>query len=652
MAMPTKKTTGVLLFAVLLLGGTAMWLAMPRNEPAIGDADATQRANDRDAVAAAATAAMRSHETAAPDATPTTTRDEAPNVARERAPTENQPILRVVLRGLHRDVPWTAPLRLEYVGLYDTNGAVHRDDVVPDAEGRAQFVLPTWWKRCRHGRITAENDRYRSSGHEWMSTPDVDTEIVIDVQVLAELAGRVLDARGEPANAIVTAFRFAAGRNFAVATTTPTRDGTWRMPTPPDGDLLVVAQPTGRGEFDVQFSSPPDSPRRRSPEPTSVISLPTSRRVTCRAGAVVAVPDLVLPEATTLRCTVLWSDGVPIQHASVKFVPRGGEILGIPDGTSVQVRDDGRLTTSAFARTDANGAVELPLLASTEGEVQLVAVPGLVLAGGNVVQPVTSTTLEFRLPRPVTLRATTNGTVVRGASFESQEWTGAMHLDSGACGFVPSRPLRVRAAEWSRCSAWFDITAADAGKTVDLELEKRRLEVSVVLEGRSVGTSERFEWEARDGSKGYDVLFPEAGRFRMFFEPGTYRLNIGTSGGIMLPIHTEFTVDRERVTLTLPVRYGACLIVDARDRSGTNVGGTCRVQNASGEDVTAEFVADRLDDRRRGQPGELLPGSPCHMDRTLPPGDYELLFDLPTVGVRRQRVTLREGERAEILVRP
>lgn len=657
----SRKTTPILLFAVLLLGGAAMWFAMPRNEPAVGDANATQRTNVGDAVATPANAAIESRPLAASEVTPPT-HDATPsptNEAREAAPTEEQAVLRVVLRGLHPKVPWTTPLRLEFVGLYDTNGAVHSDDVVPDADGRAQFVLPPWWTRCRHGRIGVKCEHYRATDHQWMGSIDPTTEIVIDVQVLAELRGRVVDARGKPVLANVVAFPGGdTPKNGSVGMVGTNPEGQWSLPVPPDEPVLLVAQPMRRMfEHRIVWEGQPDGTAPPPPDPAAGL-LPGSRVASCPAGGLTDVPDIVVPDAMLLHGLVRWDDGAPIAGAQLRLEPTGGEELTLADSSSLRRHPNGGFATTSFAATDTNGAFTFPMLPGTEANVRLMNVGAtLLLANRDVVQPVRGSTIEFRMPRPVTFRVTANGASEREATFEVEAWSYPMRSESDSLAIVLNGPLRIRARKEMRCSPWLDCGPAAAGTTIDLALEQQLQPVTIAFEGAPVGLFVTLSWKCSDGREGTETVLrnPPDAPVQLFLEKGRYRLRLASEGlldqSLLFPAETDVVVDDNPVNLTFPIRAGGTIVVHAWHDNGSQIAGTCRVLAANGEDVTDAFLVRQNLDMKRGAPGELTTGGPHRLARVLEPGEYELVFQFPTLGERREKVTVRTGEIAEVRVR-
>jgi len=651
----------VLLLAVLLIAG-AVWFAMPRNDPAVGGGDVAPVAKI-DAPAAPVAAPLDPTRSATRDAAPpredTISSPSEANEAREAAPTAEQAVLRVVLRGLHPKVPWTTPLRLEFVGLYDTNGAVHSDDVVPDADGRAQFVLPPWWTRCRHGRIGVKCDRYRASDHQWMGSIDPTTELVIDVQVIAELRGRVVDMRGKPVLANVVAFPGGdTPKNASVAMIASNPEGQWSLPVPPDEPVLLVAQPLRRMfEHRIVWEGQPDGAAPPPPDPAASL-LPGSRVASCPAGDLTEVPDIVVPDAMLLHGLVRWDDGAPIAGAQLRLEPTGGEELALPNTSNVRRHPNGRFATTSFAATDANGAFTLPMLPGTEANVRLMSVGSmLLLANRDVVQPVRGSTIEFRMPRPVTFRVTADGASEREATFEVEAWSYPMRSESDSLAIVPNGPLRIRARKETRCSPWLDCGPAAAGKTIDLALEARLHPVTIVFEGADPGPFLSLAWRTTDGRRGAESVFrePADAPVRLFLESGRYRMQIDGRGlmeaSLLFPSDAEFVVDDAPVTVPLRLRVGGTIVVHAWHGNGTQVAGTCRVLAANGEDVTDVFLPRQNADAKRGAPGEMTTGGPHRLARVLEPGEYEMVFQFPTFGERREKVTVRAGEIAEVRVR-
>lgn len=478
-------------------------------------------------------------------------------------------------------------------------------------------------------------------------TPRAENEptVVPDVRVIAELRGRVVDARGQPVAATVTAFCERGGTHVSIGATDVGWDGAWHLRVLPDEALLVVAQPIGHGTATPLPKAPfaPGNPERQ-PKDTNL--LPASRPATCKAGNVEDVPDLVLADATELHVFALWSDGAPIAGAQVQLLPRDGEALRIEDGSFVHREVDGRVTTTSNTVTDTRGAASLPMVAGARADVELIL--PFVSPPARFVQAITDTAVEFRISRPVTLRAMTNGKPALYASFAVQGWTDAVHTSGETCQIMVDAPLRVRAMRKDRRSPWIDIGPEAAGRTIDLELAPDGLrEVRVTLEGVRAGYV-GLQWRTADGTTDSDEMMWKPGWWHaLWLPPGRCTVRV-TSG-----LRTETVVDvgDDTTAVTIPVRHGAGIVVHAKDDSGWYFAGTCQIVAANGDDVTSTFTMERDLHKVHGARGEIVVGGPNRMDRVLPAGEYELHFDILGRGPRSERVTLREGEVTNVRVR-
>lgn len=644
-----------MLLAALLLGGVVWWTLATRSEPDVARSHFTLPPQNGDAPPAPAT-----DEFASAEATPSSSIRERPVAANAANGDDAAPaaLLRVRLRGLHPDAPWTTPLDLHFTFESWATNATHIDRATVASDGLAQFALPTWWRRGAAGRITASDPRYRSIDHRWTGAIDVTQELVVDVQVVAELHGRVVDARGKPVIAYVAAFPFAdAAKDIGLGTTATDTKGEWRLQVPPGESLLIVAQPTWPGLNVVRRTSTSFSSYEMRDGGAQL--LPASQHATCVAGAVTELPMLVLPDATALRGSVRWEDGAPIVDAWAQLLPRGGTELHVQDSTSVRRHDNGRFATSAQAKTDANGAFVLPMLDNSSADVQLVTLGDAAdLANRHVVQPITGSTVEFRLPRAITLRAMANGEPMRDASFEVDSWQRPIRTTKGTLAIVPNAAFRVRATKDTLCSSWRDVGPADASATIDLPLTANGAgEVKLAFEGGSSLGTIYIAWRSSDGREGGQfVRQVDSASTSLFLEPGRHRLVFGEHGRLwnqiwFVPFETDVVVGAEPVTVTIPARRGGALFVHATDERGIHVAGTCRVFDTKHDDVTDVFAVDRYAGPVVGAPGELLVDGPNRLTRILPPGEYELLLDFPGRGQRRERATLREREITRVHVR-
>jgi hypothetical protein len=230
----------------------------------------------------------------------------------------------------------------------------------------------------------------------------------------------------------------------------------------------------------------------------------------------------------------------------------------------------------------------------------------------------------------------------------------------GQLDLVATRALRVRASHERLRSAWVDLGADAAGTSVVLALGETLGEVSIEFEGEFRVRNTIVRWRAGDGRAGQQHLLRDdsGGPFRIFLEPGRYRIEAGPGGGerngwFLLPVEREVAVGDAPVQLVLPAAFGGTFVVIATDSNGLYVPGTCRVHDASGVEHEGRFRARATTGGgdHESRPGELLPDGPNEFTGMLPPGDYELTFDFVGHGAFRHHTTIRPREISEVRVR-
>ena len=645
------RTTIVALGALLLAG--AVWLVSSRSEPKLDLTNERTAARDAASSATPANSALRD-----PDRSDATARE----LAASSPPAATEParqVLRVRLRGLHPDAPWTAPLRL----VADLNaqsgkpGSDHDARAIVDAEGRAEFVLPEWWPDANRGHIDAEDEHYQPLLHRWSGTFDAANELVLDVQVTAILEGRVVDARTTPiANAMVVAYPMAGGvpADELLASTGVIGDGTYELRVPPNVPLFLMAVRVVPKRVRM--------PAIPSARPASIVEDTVTPGSCTIAGVVDArtrAPDLVLRDAAKVEGTARWNSGEGLQGATVHLLPRGGLTLHTPGDLAVQRHDDGSLTTIASARTDEFGKFVLPATAGVAADVALGTLFDMHVIGGSPTRAVVPPQrVEFVVPRPVALHATKNGRRVAKPRFEFDDARPATGNSDGELDVVLFESTRVRASHNRSRSAWQDLTVEQAGTTIALELADALSPVSIEFEGDFRVRNATIEWSSSDDRRGRQHVMRDdtGGPFELFLEPGQYRLRIGPGGGerngvFLLPVERDVAVDAEPVKLVLPAVFGGTFVLIATDPNGLHVAGTCRVVAANGDDVTDHFTVDRNGSSPQGRPGEVMSGGPNRFTRILAPGDYELECDFVEHGARRGRVTIKPREVTEVRIR-
>jgi hypothetical protein len=592
----------------------------------------------------------------------------APHDARLEAPPPDSPpgVLRVWLRGLHAAAPWTTPLRVEIDGTDAGQARLGAELLAPIAtDGTASVVLPEWFPAAtqRRLRVEARDPSYRPLYHRADDLRDGGQVIAVDVQVIAAFTGRVVASgtEGVPA-ARVAAFAVRDGQPIdgEVGTTNCRADGTFLLQAPPGVPLFLLAVPM----------HPAAGTRRAIGYDGAILDhgrmradlLPAATTATGFVGAPLALPDIELPAAAQITGRVRWQDGEGLADVVVQAMPLGGTRLSLAGSTFVQWHPTGTLLPAATATSDDAGGFALPGVPGAALIVQIRSL-GSALDHGVLPAPldqsvVAPQAVEFVLPRPVRLRVEGGGPAAKPAVVEI-DGGGRHGVDrSGELLVVPTLPVRVRAVREQHRSPWRSIGPGDAGATIALPLATDLTEVAFDFDGDFPVRNTTVQWQRDDGATGSEHLLRDDrnGPFRIFLEPGRYRLQAGPGGGerngaFLLPVERDLEVGAERVEVRLPAAFGGSFTVMATNRAGLWVGGRCQLLAASGEPVPVRFRVQERGDQTIGGDGELLPEGTNACTSVLPAGDYELLCDVGEQGAVRQPFRIRPREVTEVRLR-
>lgn len=585
--------------------------------------------------------------------------------------------LRVRLRGLHPNAPWTAKLGLRQEGRDEPNQTwlQHDDSQVPDADGVATFPLPAWARTAtlQKGRFGARDPNYLPLEHRFEGALDLTQELVLDVQATGVLEGRVVDARGEAVPAArLSAFASEAGADAdrRLGTANTRSDGSYRLRVPPDVPLLLVATPMqpmriSGMSFTGEDGTIPDDGSARDD------LLPAYTRARTTFGTPSPVPDLILPDAAQVRGIVTWADERPIGKARVWIQPVDGGSLSITDQVALRALPNGTYAPAAVATTDAEGRFRLPAVAGVPCRLLVQAIDGVTIVGDHPTTAVTAPQQVFlKVPLPVQVHALRNGAAVPNAAIEIVQLATQLVVDGsqlpsvtsdaeGALRIVTTLPhLRLRASAGDARSAWRSIDTVRE-RSVELELGTQLGELAIDFQGEFPVRNTFCRWTRDDGATGSQHLLRDdrSGPFRMFLEPGRYQVRFGPAGGersglFLLPVERDVEIGSIPVSMTVPGLFGGRFTVFATDSRGAYVAGTCRVLDGSGTDRTAQFVCrDGDQDHRVGAAGELLSGGPNEFGANLPPGDYLLEFGFPEHGAQQQRITITAREVLDVRLR-
>jgi hypothetical protein len=584
-------------------------------------------------------------------------------------PTTSEPhtlglVLRVRLRGLHPDAPWTAKLQLDVDGRDDGRDQWLDFDAsaVIDGAGTATIALPDWYATAtqQKGRLEATDANYQDLEHRWNGKLDLAQELVVDVQAVAVLTGRVVDAAGQPVPAArVVAFALRAGQpvDGQLGTTNCRADGTWRLAAPSGVPLWLLAVPmraAGGSRRVVGLDGAiPDHGEMRDD------LLPASAIATGHLGAPSAVPDLVLVAAAAVTGRVRWLDGEGLPDVRVHALPRGGSTFALANSTFVQRDLDGRLSPGAVATTVDGGEFVLPAVPGASLDVQVRSLGGGEEHGALIGPPLQQSAvapqrLEFALPRPVLVVVRNGDATVAGAIVEVDGGPKLRTDRRGELRVVPTGTVRLRASHERLRSAWHEVGPGDARATIELTLAADLVEVAIEFDGDFRVRNTIVQWRRDDGVEGREHLLRDdrPGAFRVFLEPGRYRVTAGPGGGerngvFLLPVERDIEVGAERVELRLPAVFGGTFTVMATNRAGAWVGGRCVLIATSGEEVPVRFRRNG----REGTDGELLADGTNACTRVLAPGEYELQCDFGEHGAVRERFRVTPREVTEVRVR-
>lgn len=600
-------------------------------------------------------AAQRDEAAAVPQPAPHGDRQEPPPGA-----------LRVWLRGLHAAAPWTTPLRVEIDGHDDRQARRNTELLAPvAADGAAIITLPEWFPSAAQRRVLLEarDPNYRPLHHRIGDLHASGQAIAVDVQVIAAFVGRVVDAAraGVPA-ARVVAYVLRNGQpvDGEVGTTNCRADGTFLLQAPPGVPLFLLAVPmhqaAGTRRAIGNDGAILDHGRMRAD------LLPAATTATGFVGAPVALPDIELPAAARITGRVRWQDGEGLADVVVQAMPLGGTRLSLSGSTFVQWHASGTLVPAATTTSDGAGGFALPAVPGTASIVEAQSL-GSALDHGVLPAPLRQSVVapqevEFVLPRPVRLRVE-GGDPAAEPGVVEVDGGGRHGVDrSGGLLLVPTQPVRVRAVREQHRSPWRSIGPGDSGGTVALPLAAGLIEVALDFDGDFRVRNTIVHWRRDDDATGSEHLLRDdgGGAFRIFLEPGRYRLRAGPGGGerngaFLLPVERDLEVGAERVELLLPAAFGGSFTVMATNRAGLWVGGRCQLVAASGELVPVRFRVQERGDRTTGGDGELLPEGTNVCTSVLPAGDYELLCDFGEQGALRHQFRIRPREVTEVRLR-
>jgi hypothetical protein len=538
--------------------------------------------------------------------------------------------IRLRLRGLHASAPWTEPLLVVLADpIRDGRSTEFRGTI--DAVGRCEFEWPAWVDASRpiDLRVTATNAHYRALNHHDRGRLDVAAEIVVDVQVVATLEGRVVDTRQQPVEFVrVVAFATQSGRarHAKLAEVDTASDGTFRIVVPPDLPLLLVAAPM-RPMRTVRGARGGRGPVADSGELDDAL-LPATRVVHGVAGVVTDVGAITLTAAARVTGVVLDSGGRPVPLATVQSDDADLEPLRIAPRVGVAVVHGDLVLPRTGVDTGDDGTFTLPGVDGVAFDVVVTQLLEAKLLGdGPRVRVVAPGHVTLRLPSPTRIECVAGGRPTRGAVLEVDDGKPMSTDGGGALDVVCDAPRRVRAVRDGARSEWVTIGPGTAGTTIRLALDVPLGEVRFVFAAEHVVRNANVHWRCDDGREGRQLVAQqgEGGSLRLWLEPGRYRLRLTSGVGSEHSIYllpSEHVVDVAAST-THEVRpvatFGGIVAIAATDARGLRIDGACPTLDAAAT--------------------------------VLPPGEHELRIDFGPHGVHTRRVTVRAFEWTELRFR-
>lgn len=569
--------------------------------------------------------------------------------------------LKVQLRGLHADAPWTAALQLELTdrgrgGAYGEHSA----SASIQTDGRCEFELPHWWQPGAPValRINGDNAGYRPLAHRQKGKLTLRDGLTLEVQAIAELRGKVSDSRGQAiANARISAFAIQAGQPYgeAVGTTGTDEQGQYVLRAPPDVPLQILAtamqaNPTRwRGQDGVN-----DNGRLRGD------LLPATLPVQLDMLHAGKQCDFQLSDAATIAGSVRWPDNQPVSGALLRFKGGDGHRLVISPHSELCWQADRTVVACGTALVDARGQFSVPAPKDTAIQLAVVEIASTTIIGELPSKTVTGPAAQdFMLPFPVTLRAIHATQLIPYARILMQGLPPLRAAADGTCNVLLAATTTVRAELGPLRSAWQSIASSQLRQVIDFEMSNQLVPMHIEFEGSASIRNATLYWHCEDGRQQTERLTRGDGDnngddpFVIWLEPGKYDLRISAATGerndsYLLAIERAFQVqklpaDSPVQQLVVPARFGGNFTLQVLDENSRYVAGTCTVLGPDGKDYTAAMSKD-------GMPGAFA-ATTSHYQDILPPGPYELVLNLGAGGVYKRYVTIQELVTTSVVVR-
>lgn len=244
-----------------------------------------------------------------------------------------------------------------------------------------------------------------------------------------------------------------------------------------------------------------------------------------------------------------------------------------------------------------------------------------------------------------------------GTWFGETDATGRIEV-----GLTPAHRYGVVVQEPGYEQWWKEFDAPLAGETltldIDLVRERPKPRVVVVLEGEGVETLKkasfgfyspdvdpmsRTPWPLRSAKpedRRYVLEGLIAGPYRLHVRPGRDWFDV-PGDWLETEVDVEIPASGE-VEVTVPVKRGGRLLIEATDVDGRYLECPCTLRNPSGEALQTYFFVRR--ERGGGIYSHDLPGSgPVWVDRTLPAGTYEITLEPEGYAREVRTVEIQQG---------
>lgn len=565
--------------------------------------------------------------------------------------------LKVHLHGLHRDAPWTTKLQIQLsdrgrrrvFGEFKGSAAVRKN-------GRCDLPLPSWWQpgiRVKL-RIQGQNQGYRDLAHRKLGNlPFVDM-LMLDVQPVAELNGKVTDSRGEPiANARVSAFAMQVGQPFgkAVGSAGTNENGDYLLSAPPDIPLMIIATAMQASAMRWRGAAGiTDNGQFRGDV------LPANLPAQLAINHPGTECNFTLADAAQVTGVVQWTDLEPVRGARVRFVGREGNKLELSPAATMIWQQDGTMVATGIVNVDRFGRFTIPASPGELLDLRVVDANDTLIVGELMLYSVVAPIEQIiTVPYPVTLRAVHQGQLVPYARMLMHGRPPQRAQADGTLRALITTNAMVRAEQGALRSPWQSISSSQLQQTIDFDMANELAALHVEFESELPVRNAAFHWKCDDGRELTERLHrgDNSGPFEMWLEPGNYELHVGPTAGerngtFLLPITRKFHIRQMSATgsamqLNLQAKFGGKFVLQVLGKNSQYLGGKILARSASGKERVLQMTGD-------GKPGTFAAELTTCQDN-LPPGPYELVIDLGAQGVHTRYVTIKLLETTPVALR-